>query len=198
MARHASASSSVLVAGAALILAGVGVAGGQAPRESIATGDVAPTLIWETGGFVAPESAVFDRAREQLYVSNMGTWGESSTPGDGFISRVSAGGRILDLRWLSGFDNPKGLALANGRLYVGDDADLVEVDPGTGTVAARYAPADGPGGFNDCTADPAGNVYGQRQLIGATAPIRFPLALGGGHRIAPGGIRTSAPAAPLG
>ena len=79
------------------------------------------------------------------------------------------------------------------------EEDLAEAGSGPpGAIRSRYAPADGPGGFNDCTADPAGNVYGQRQLIGATAPIRFPLALGGGHRVAPGRIRTSAPAAPLG
>ncbi len=119
----------------------------------------APELLWETAGFAAPESVVFDQARKQFYVSNMGSWGEGSTPGDGFISRVSAEGRILDLRWVTGLDSPKGLALANGRLYVGDEADLVEIDPAAGVITARHAPADGPGGFNDCTADPAGNVY---------------------------------------
>jgi len=82
-----------------------------------------------------------------------------ATAGDGFISRVSADGRILDLRWVIGLESPKGLALANGRLYVGDDPDVVEIDPAKGVIRARYAPAGGPGGFNDCTADPAGNVY---------------------------------------
>lgn len=119
----------------------------------------APELVWETGGFIAPESAVFDTVRNQYYVSNMGTHGNGSTPGDGFISRVSADGKILDLKWVTGFDNPKGLALANGRLYVGDDKDLVEIDLAAAAVAARYQPEDGPGSFNDCTADPAGNVY---------------------------------------
>jgi len=118
-----------------------------------------PQLRWEATGFVAPESAVFDRERNVFYVSNMGSWGPGSTPGDGFVSRLSADGRVLDLRWVTGLDNPKGLALANGRLYVGDDAELVVIDPGTGAVTARHRPADGPGGFNDCTADPEGNVY---------------------------------------
>ncbi|MFZ5495534.1 MAG: SMP-30/gluconolactonase/LRE family protein [Verrucomicrobiota bacterium] len=118
-----------------------------------------PELVWETTGFAAPESVVFDAGRNQFYVSNMGTHGRDATPGDGFISRVSPDGRILDLRWVTGFDNPKGLALANGRLYVGDDKDLVEIDPETCAVTARHAPADGPGLFNDCTADSAGNVY---------------------------------------
>jgi hypothetical protein len=56
-------------------------------------------------------------------------------------------------------DNPKGLALANGRLYVGDDKDLVEIELASGKIVARHAPKDGPGSFNDCTADPEGNVY---------------------------------------
>jgi hypothetical protein len=164
MTRHGPAFVPPLVLSATLSLAGAalvapGAAGGRAPASSVAGRGAAPELVWETAGFVAPESVVFDRARDQFYVSNMGTWGEDSTPADGFISRVSAEGRILDLRWVTGFDNPKGLALAHDRLYVADDADLVEVDPKAGAVTARYAPADGPGGFNDCTADPAGNVY---------------------------------------
>jgi hypothetical protein len=119
----------------------------------------APELVWETTGFVAPESVVFDQARARFYVSNMGSWGQGATPGDGFVSRVSAEGRVLDLKWVTGLDSPKGLALANGRLYVADEADLIEIDPASGAITARYAPPDGPGGFNDCTADPTGTVY---------------------------------------
>jgi hypothetical protein len=138
---------------------GIVVVGQQGSASSPGASRAAPELVWETLGFVAPESVVFDQTRKQFYVSNMGSWGQGSTPGDGFISRVSAEGRILDLKWVTGFDNPKGLALAGGRLYVGDDAELIEIDPAAGAIAARHRPAGGPGGFNDCTADPAGNVY---------------------------------------
>lgn len=156
--------SPLLVARLALCLASAAlvppcIAKERASVSTDAGGGATPELLWETSGLLAPESVVFDRERQQFYVSNMGTWGEGQTPGDGFISRVSAAGRILDLRWVNGFDNPKGLALANDRLYVGDDSDLVEVDPAAGAVTARYAPRDGPGGFNDCTADPTGTVY---------------------------------------
>jgi hypothetical protein len=119
----------------------------------------APELLWETPGFVGPESVVFDSARNEFYVSNMGTHGKDATPGDGFVSRVDAAGKLLELKWVTGFDNPKGLALVGGKLYVGDDKDLVEIDVAAGKVAQRYAPEDGPGDFNDVTADPAGNVY---------------------------------------
>jgi hypothetical protein len=162
----------VLAVGAALVLAGAGMARGQASAAAVAGGGIVPALVWETTGFLAPESAVFDRARHQLHVSNMGTWGEGATPGDGFISRVGAGGQIRALRWVTGLQNPKGLALANGRLYVGDDADLVEVDPTIGAVTARHAPPGGSGGFNDCTADPEGNVYVFSRRLGSVFRLR--------------------------
>ena len=119
----------------------------------------APELLWETTGLVGPESVVFDSVRNEFYVSNMGTHGTDATPGDGFISRLGADGQLLELKWVTGFDNPKGLALVGGKLYAGDDQDLVAIDVAAGKVAQRYAPADGPGDFNDVTADAAGNVY---------------------------------------
>ena len=119
----------------------------------------APEMLWETAGLIGPESVVFDAARREFYVSNMGTYDKGATPGDGFISRLSADGKLLELKWVTGFDDPKGLALVGGRLYVGDDKDLVEIDVAAGKVVQRYAPDDGPGDFNDVTADEAGNVY---------------------------------------
>ena len=118
-----------------------------------------PVLLWETPGFTGPESVVFDAGRNEFYVSNMGTHDKGAVPGDGFISRVSAEGKILQLKWVTGLEDPKGLALANGRLYVGDEPDLAEIDITAGKIVARYAPVDGIGNFNDCTADAAGNVY---------------------------------------
>lgn len=118
-----------------------------------------PRLVWETAGFHSPESVVFDPARQEYYVSNMGTFGQGATPGDGFISRVSAEGKILELQWVTGLSDPKGLALAGDRLYVGDDPGLAEIDLAAGRLVAWHAPADGKGDFNDCTADAAGNIY---------------------------------------
>ncbi len=129
--------------------------GAVAAAESTAT----PKLLWEAPGFIAPESVVNDTTRHELYVSNMGAHDKTAAPGDGFISRVSETGKMLQQKWVTGLDNPKGLALANGRLYVGDDKDLVEIEIPSGKILARYAPEDGPGDFNDCTADPDGNVY---------------------------------------
>ncbi|AKC87094.1 SMP-30/gluconolactonase/LRE family protein [Pseudoxanthomonas suwonensis] len=119
-----------------------------------------PELAWSVGGFATPESVVYDRDRDQFYVSNMATRGEGATPGDGFISRLDGHGNIAELKWVTGLQNPKGLALANGRLYAGDDDALVEIDLDAAAIVARHAPEDGgPGQFNDATADADGNVY---------------------------------------
>lgn len=131
-----------------------------------------PELRLETGGFAAPESVVFDASRDCYYVSNMGTYGAGAVPGDGFISRLQADGSLAELRWVEGLDSPKGLALAIGRLYVGDDKDLVVIDPATGAVIARYQPPDGPGSFNDCTADAAGTVYVFSNRLGVIFRLR--------------------------
>lgn len=119
-----------------------------------------PELLWQTSGFSGPESVVYDSQRQQFYVSNMASRGDSATPGDGFISTVDRHGNISQLKWVTGLQNPKGLALANGRLYVGDDDALVEVDLDRASIVARHAPEDGqPARFNDVTADAQGRVY---------------------------------------
>ncbi|UWX04235.1 hypothetical protein H1235_02625 [Pseudoxanthomonas sp. NC8] len=119
-----------------------------------------PELLWTVGGFSSPESVVYDRARDCYYVSNMATRGDGATPNDGFISRLDGTGRITELKWITGLQNPKGLSATNGRLYAGDDDALVEMDLDKAAIIARHSPADGdPGQFNDATADTAGNVY---------------------------------------
>ncbi len=131
-----------------------------APAHARAAAQQVPQLLWTVGGFSAPESVVYDRARDRFYVSNMATRGEDATPGDGFISRLDGRGNITELKWITGLENPKGLALANGRLYAGDDDALVEMDLDGARIVSRHAPDDGgPAQFNDATADARGNVY---------------------------------------
>jgi len=119
----------------------------------------APKLVWETDGFVGPESVVLDAAHGQYYVSNMGTYGDDAKENDGFISRVALNGKILQLKWVEGLSDPKGMAIVGDRLYVGDDPGLAEIDVKAGKLVTWHKPDDGPGIFNDCTADEEGNVY---------------------------------------
>jgi hypothetical protein len=114
--------------------------------------------LWQVRDSLArPESALFDAAAGMIYVSNM-NGGSVDKDGNGFISRISPDGVLLEARWVDGLHAPKGMALSRGRLYVADIDTLVEIDPATGQITARYG-APGARFLNDVTADTLGNVY---------------------------------------
>ncbi|MFD0739409.1 SMP-30/gluconolactonase/LRE family protein [Lysobacter koreensis] len=117
-----------------------------------------PTLtpLWSTPGFANPESAIPDATGEFLYVSNVAGEGDARD-GNGFISRVSLDGAILEREWATGLDAPKGLALAGARLFVSDVTALVEIDAGTGRTVARHA-VEGAGFLNDVAVTADGTV----------------------------------------
>lgn len=79
-----------------------------------------PALVptWTLEGFDAPESVlVLDDGR--LVVSNV-TGEADARDGTGYLSLVSAEGEVLQQRWLTGLDAPKGLAVQGGVLHVAD------------------------------------------------------------------------------
>ncbi len=78
--------------------------------------------------------------------------------GEGFIAKVSLEGKIVNLRWVTGLDAPKGMALIKDKLYVTDIDRLVEIDVAKGKVIARY-PFPGAKFLNDVVADAAGDLY---------------------------------------
>ena len=117
----------------------------------------APTLLWEVTGLANPESALPDAKGGVIYVSNVN--GEAGAKdGNGFIAKVSLDGKIVDLKWSTGFNAPKGLALAGGKLYAADIDELVEIDVKDGKITNRF-PAKDAKFLNDVAADAAGNVY---------------------------------------
>ncbi len=113
---------------------------------------------WELNGVLSrPESVIYDAERDVLYVSSI-NGGPGEKDGNGYLSKISPEGETIEKEWVTGLNAPKGLALSNGKLYVSDIDELVEIDPGTGSISARY-PAEGAQFLNDVTADAAGNVY---------------------------------------
>ncbi|MGB7842255.1 MAG: hypothetical protein WBL21_05650 [Salinimicrobium sp.] len=106
------------------------------------------------GGFSHPESVVYDDAREVLYVSNMG----EKKDGDGFISKVSVEGKILDLKWITGLQDPKGLLVHGDKLYVTDKTRLVEMDIQKGDILRQFR-VEGAQSLNDITKDETENIY---------------------------------------
>lgn len=105
-------------------------------------------------GFSHPESVVYDEARDVLYVSNIGDKKE----GDGFISKVSPNGKILELKWITGLQDPKGLLVQDDKLFVTDKTEFVEMDIQKGEILKQSRVA-GSKSLNDITADSAGNIF---------------------------------------
>lgn len=103
------------------------------------------------------ESVIYDRKRDILYVTNL-----NSEPrlkdGNGFISRVSTDGKIIDQKWIVGMHSPKGTGLIGDTLYAADIDELIIVDINSGKIA-RKVPVKGAGMLNDITTDSEGNVY---------------------------------------
>ncbi len=131
-------------------------------RKNSSSSSKAPvslTQVWASDSVLrTPESVLLDRDRNVLYVSNINKRSNPNKDGDGFLSRLNTDGQIKDLYWVTGLNDPKGLGLYNGVLYVADLTDIVAVSVQSGAVLNRYT-AEGTKMFNDITVDSQGNVF---------------------------------------
>lgn len=112
------------------------------------------SLIKKVDGFSHPESVVFDEVRNVVYVSNIG----EDEPGDGFISKLSTDGEILDREWISGLNDPKGLLVFNDKLYVTDVTEVVKMDIKNSEIEKRIS-VEGSKFLNDITVASTGNIF---------------------------------------
>lgn len=104
-----------------------------------------------------PESVIFDTERNVLYVSNVNQnpWEKDN---NGFISKLSKKGEILNLEWITGFSGPKGMAIVDNILFVADLDELVLIDIDKGEIQEKVL-VSGAVGMNDITPDGQGGVY---------------------------------------
>ncbi len=114
-------------------------------------------LMWELGGLGNPESVVYDPRLNLLYVSNV-NGGPNDKDGNGYISLVSMDGRIINEKWVTGLNGPKGLALSGTTLYTADIDELVVIDVDHGRITDKYK-VDDAKFLNDVAAAPNGDVY---------------------------------------
>ncbi len=90
--------------------------------------------LWETNGFLTPESILFDAKKDILYVSNIGSEDPKSQNSEGFISKMDANGKIIELKWAKGLNSPKGMTLYKEFLLVSDINKIVFIDRETGEI----------------------------------------------------------------
>jgi DNA-binding beta-propeller fold protein YncE len=117
--------------------------------------------LWETpANLNNPESVAYASKQNILFVSNMNGDPDKKDQ-NGFISKVSpSNGSIIELKWITGLNAPKGIAISNdnSKLYVSDITDLVQIDIDSGKIIKRFN-APGSSFLNDVVADNQGNIY---------------------------------------
>lgn len=146
-----------------LILAALALAAcnnAQKPQEE-AVKPVEHSLIqkWETDSLLkTPESVLFDKTNNVLYVSNIDGKEPWAADGKGSIAKVGTDGKIIAAEWVKGLDAPKGIGIYDGKLYVADLTNLVIIDIKAGKIDKKV-PVAGSAGLNDVSVDGKGIVY---------------------------------------
>ncbi len=115
------------------------------------------TRLWETPEEMTTcESVLFDENSGTIYVSNI-NGDPSAKNGTGFISTITADGKIIESEWVADLHAPKGMGVQDGNLYVTDVDELVEIDIASASVSEAW-PVEGAEFLNDvATGD--GKVY---------------------------------------
>jgi hypothetical protein len=161
-------SATALIIVAALL----GACGGEAPPATTsmpaapsgpASAPAPTTDVTVSGvGFVTPESVLHDPQADVYLVSNINGM-PLDKDDNGFISRVSPAGELLELKWIDGaaanvtLNAPKGLAIDGGRLYVAD-IDCVRIFDRTSGAPDGEVCIDGASFLNDVAPANGGGV----------------------------------------
>jgi hypothetical protein len=123
-----------------------------------------PDSIRMTGvGFAGPESVLHHEVADVYLVSNI-NGGPTEVDDNGFISRISPDGELLELTWIDGedrnveLDAPKGMAVSGAVLFVADIAKVRMFDVETGEQLGSIE-VSGASFLNDVVAAPGGGVY---------------------------------------
>jgi sugar lactone lactonase YvrE len=129
-----------------------------ADTVAVAKPPVTLQMAWQTDTVLTTcESVLYDKDHDVLYVSDINGAPDAKDK-NGFISKVGLDGKVIEAQWVKGMDAPKGLGLANGKLYVADIDRVHEVDVNTGKIT-KTNKVNGAKFLNDVTTDANGKVY---------------------------------------
>lgn len=120
--------------------------------------------LWATEPiFQTPVAVHYDSRRSFIYLSNLGDAGE----GQGFLSRLDQDGAVIELLWITGLNEPRGIARYGDRLYVAERTAVAVIDLWEEEIEARL-PVPGARQLSDVTVDDRGYILamdtGARQV----------------------------------
>lgn len=94
--------------------------------------------LWEvSAGLRTPESVLFDPSEKIIYVANINDnpWEKDK---NGYITRHKENGDIMNYEWVKEMDAPKGMGLLQGKLYVTNIDEVIEIDVTKSEITQRY------------------------------------------------------------
>ncbi|MEY2933070.1 MAG: hypothetical protein RL033_3819 [Pseudomonadota bacterium] len=124
---------------------------------------VSGPIVIKDVGLATPESVQYEPVSDVYLVSNIN--GDPLAKDDnGFISKISPDGKVLELKWIDGasadveLNAPKGFGVSNGKLFVADIDVIRTFDLATGKPEKQIKVA-GASFLNDVAVAPDGTVF---------------------------------------
>jgi hypothetical protein len=135
-----------------------------ATESAPATAQAAPgQIVIKDIGLQTPESVQYEPISDVYLVSNI-NGGPLDKDDNGFISKLSPEGKVLELKWIDGsksdveLNAPKGIGTSAGKLFVADIDVIRTFDLATGKPLAQIKVPTA-AFLNDVTVAPDGTVY---------------------------------------
>ncbi|AEQ53552.1 SMP-30/gluconolactonase/LRE family protein [Pelagibacterium halotolerans] len=115
------------------------------------------TETWRLEGFQMPESVIYDAANDRIVIGNMVAMGAEAGE-NGYLSLVSPDGEMVEEQWVTGLQDPRGMAIVEDQLFVADNMGFHIISLADGSLVETVT-MEGAAFPNDVTADQDGNVY---------------------------------------
>ena len=114
--------------------------------------------LWSTPNtLITPESVLNSNLYNVAFVSCMGEVRDTKN-GDGYIAQINLKGEIVNPKWVGGLNDPKGMAIWDGKLYVADMDELAVIDIETASFDKKIQIPEAKF-LNDATVSEDGVVY---------------------------------------
>lgn len=143
---------------AALIFLFVGCSSTTTKNSANVAPQVPQLVFTISEGIAHPESVLYSKNDDAIFVSNIVSGNPVETKALGNISKYTRDGKVIAAPWVKGLKAPKGMVVVGNELYVSDVDQVVKIDIKQAKILQTIK-VPGSKFLNDMAADQTGNVY---------------------------------------